>query len=391
MKTVKYLLAVLTGLFLFVACEKEFSLESGFAGKVAVGSLLDTNNNCKDIVVRGEYYTDSTVADSNYVIVQVNVDSGGSYNIFSDTQNGFSFQDSGVVAPGLHSIKLKARGRPLSARQSIFQVAFGTSFCSFNVTVVNNNPATYTLVSGSGSCSGAIPGGNFTTGTALTAANTVTLGVNVTAVGNYSVKTGTVNGISFNGSGSFTTLGLQTITLRGSGTPTVAGANVFPVSAGGSTCSFSIPVTAGGTVITDPNLSDSAWSFVQGTRSFQGPFLDVFDTTINNAYVLVFVGYTPSTADTLLYFGSFIPGTSIQTGTYSSKDAAFFEFDYRDTTNPATIYTADPTTVDAETKLTIASYDPTTKIVTGTFTGTAMNAANAPVPITNGRFRAKVR
>jgi hypothetical protein len=392
MKTVKYLLAVFTGLFLFVACEKEFSLESGFAGKVAVGTLLDTANNCKDIIVNGAYFTDSTVLDSNYVIVQVNIDSGGSYNIFTDTQNGFSFQDSGIVAAGLHNIKLKARGRPVAAKQTLFQVAFGTSFCSFTVTVVNNNPATYTLVSGSGTCSNATPAGTYTTGTALNASNTVSLAVNVTAIGSYSVKTGAVNGMSFSGTGSFTSVGLQTITLQGSGTPTVAGANAFPVTAGSSNCTFTITVNPGGTVVTDPNDSDTAWSFTQGAKSFNGPFLDVFDTTVNNTYGLVFIGYTPTTADSLLYFGTFFTGTTIQPGIYSTKATAVFDFtDYRDTANPKTIYTADFTTSAADTRLTISSYDATTKIVRGTITGTAMNAANAPVPITNGRFTAKVR
>ena len=392
MKTLKYFLAVFVGIALFVACEKEFSLESGYAGMVAKGSLLDTSGNCKGIAVNGSYFTDSTLSDSNYIVVQVNIDSGGSYRIFTDTQNGFSFQDSGFIAAGVHNIKLKASGKPLSSRQTLFQVAFDTSFCSFTVSVTDNRPATYTLVSASGACTGATPNGSYASGTALNAGNTVSLAVNVTAIGNYSIRTSAVNGISFSGSGSFSTLGPQIITLQGSGTPTNTGSFTFPVTAGSSNCSFPITVTTGNPANIDPNFSDSAWSFVQGANSFRGPFFDVFDTTITNTYGLIFIGFTPTTADTLLYFGAFFPGSTIQPGTYSTNSFAAFEYtDRRDTANVKTIYSANFQTAGATTQITISSYDPATKIITGTFSGTAMNASNAPVPITNGKFRARVR
>src|SRR3954447_17859382 len=128
MKVLKYLLVVLAGLFLFIACEKEFSLESGFAGRTATGSLLDSLGNCRDIVANGAYFADSTLSDSNYVLVQVTIDSGGSYNIFTDTQDGFSFRDSGVIAAGTHTIKLKASGKPAAAKQTTFEAVFDTSF-----------------------------------------------------------------------------------------------------------------------------------------------------------------------------------------------------------------------------------------------------------------------
>ena len=393
MKVLKYLLVILAGLFLFVACEKEFSLESGFAGKTATGSLLDSLGNCRDIVVNGAYFADSTLSDSNYVLVQVTIDSGGSYNIFTDTQNGFSFRDSGVIAAGTHTIKLKASGRPVTSKETIFQAVFDTSFCSFTVNVLSNKPASFTLTSSGTSCSSSTPSGNYIVGTALTANNTVTLAVNVTAPGSYVINTAAVNGFSFSGSGSFTTLGPQFVTLKGRGTPANPGTFPFPVTAGSSSCSFNITVApAGNPSNTDPNLSDTAWSFTQGTRSFHGPFLDVFDTTANGVYSLVLVGYTAATGDSVLYFGSAFTGTTIQTGTTSTKTFAAFDFtDYRDTAHLAPIYTADPTTSAADTKITISSYDPATGLISGTFSGTAMNAANTPVPITNGRFKARVR
>ncbi|GEO09095.1 hypothetical protein [Segetibacter aerophilus] len=395
MKTLKYLSIVLTGLVFFIACQKELSLDSGFAGKTATGSLLDSANNCRNIAVSGPFIVDSTLNDNSYVSVQVNFATGGAYRIFTDTQNGFSFQDSGYAPAGTQTIKLKATGRPVAARATTFTVAFDTTFCSFTVTVISKTPATYSLAGTPGSCTTAGVQGTYTTGIALNSANKVSLQVNVTALGSYSVSTISTGGMSFSGTGTFTTLGPQTIVLQGSGTPTTAGANSIPVTAGSSTCSFTVNVTAGttGNVIPE-NDRDSAWSFNGGTNFFHGPFYDVFDTTINNIYGFIFLGYTPTTGDTTIQFGVFSQTGKIASGsTYNSANslAAFYYTDYKDTSKVNKIYTADFNTPSASTTITISAYDSTTRIVTGTFGGSAVNATGTVAPITNGKFRAKVR
>ena len=402
MKIVKYLSIVLAGLFLFVACQKELSLESGFAGKVATGSLLDSANNCQNITINGAYYVDSTLTGNNYVTVHVNLTGGGSYKIFTDTQNGFSFQDSGILAPGAQTIKLKATGRPILPKQTTFTVSFDTSFCNFTVTVVGRTPAVYTLTGTPGTCSNATVAGTYTNGTALTAANQVALQVNVTTLGSYNVTTSTVAGMTFSGTGNFTTLGPQTITLQGSGTPTTTGTNTIPVTAGSSSCSFNVTVAAGSTSGTVDNKSDTAWQFSAEGKNFHGPFDSVFQTTINGATGFIFNGYNNlSTYDTSIQFGAFsTTGGFPNNSTYSSKGglAAFYFTKYlsRTDTVGVKIYSADPpsATYPAPTedmKITISSYDTITRIVTGTFTGTTLNTAKALVPITNGRFRAKVK
>ncbi|MCW3109370.1 MAG: hypothetical protein JWQ09_3876 [Segetibacter sp.] len=400
MKTLKYLSIVLAGLFLFVACQKEFSVDSGYAGSIATGSLLDTAGNCKNITVNGSYITDSTLTDNNYVTVQVNFATGGSYKIFSDTQNGFYFQDSGYIPAGLQNIKLKATGRPILAKQTIFQVAFDTTFCSFTVTVIGNTPAAYTLVGSPGSCSSADVQGTYTTSTALTASNKVNLQVNVTALGSYNVNTGAVGGMTFSGTGNFTTFGAQTITLQGSGTPTTAGTNTIPVTAGGSNCNFNVTVTAGPTVPTNvDNASDTAWQFTAGGKNYHGPFYDVYDTTESGASGIIFNGITSTSRDTAIDFGSFYPTGTLQLNTpYSSKSglAAFYFTDYATDTSGADIYKANPKSASypnptEDIQFTYTYYDSASGIVTGTFAGTALNAAGATVQITNGKFRAKVR
>ena len=106
-----------------------------------------------------------------------------------------------------------------------------------------------------------MPAGTYVAGTVLTAANTITLNVNVTVIGTWSVTTApAVNGIIFSGSGTFATTGANTIVLTGSGTPTAAGTHTFTVTGGTGTCTFQVTTTA---PIPDyfPRTAYSNWSY----------------------------------------------------------------------------------------------------------------------------------
>jgi hypothetical protein len=135
------------------------------------------------------------------------------------------------------------------------------------------------------------------------------------------------------------------------------------------------------------------WEFTAETKDFSGSFYDVYDTTVTGVgYLLVIVGTTPTT-DSVLVAQVHFPGSSIVPGTYSTSSVGngFYYSDIRDTANPILIYSAESRSVGAATQLVITSYDPITGIVTGTFSGTALNASNLPVSITEGKFKAKVR
>lgn len=139
MKAVKYLATVLAGIFLFAACQKEFSIESGLPPGSAAGTLKDTlSGNCLPITVNGNYSKDNVLTDSNYVVVAVNFYTPGSYNIATDSSNGFSFQASGSTKDsGLQYIRLTGTGRPNLAQQTNFRVVFDTSVCIFSVNVTD--------------------------------------------------------------------------------------------------------------------------------------------------------------------------------------------------------------------------------------------------------------
>jgi hypothetical protein len=494
MKTIKQLLVVMAAIVGIAACQKELSVENGATTK-SVGALRDSLGNCQPVSINGTYMVDRTQTDSDFVYVLVNIASPGTYKIFTDMQNGFSFSDSGYVSGvGLQQIKLKAKGKPILPIQTDFTVVFDSSFCFFSLIVspAGAPGANYTLSSAAGMCSGAIPQGTYTVGVPLDTSNKVPIQVNVTSVGPYSVTTGNINGMTFSASGTFTSTGVQTVTLRGTGTPSTSGPNTIPISAGGTTCNFVVnvmagagaasyslvgspgtctsanvqgtytagtalatankvtlqvnvttvgtysvttatvngmtfsgsgsftstgnqtitlqgtgtpttagtstfPITAGSSACTftvtvaapvgNVNQSDTAWQFNQGTSYFKGKFDTALTATHPTAGFYMYM-YGPSTnisGDTLDLYVIF-PGTTIQTGSYSSKTSAQFYY-YNATTDK---YTADPTTQAETLTIVITSYDATTKIVQGTFSGTAENSTGASVPITNGRFKAKV-
>lgn len=100
--------------------------------------------------------------------------------------------------------------------------------------------AKFSFDGGSGACTGAILAGTYTAGAATNSSNSVVLKVTVDSIGTYSISTGTVNGVSFSGSGTFTTTGQQNITLTANGTPTTSGS--FSFKPGSSGCVFIITV-----------------------------------------------------------------------------------------------------------------------------------------------------
>lgn len=91
-------------------------------------------------------------------------------------------------------------------------------------------------------CNEAVVNGNFITGLPLTTSNTVTLHVDVLKTGGYQIVTNHQNGYYFYKTGTFTTSGLQAVTLLGSGTPGETGTDDFVVYYGPWDCSFQVSV-----------------------------------------------------------------------------------------------------------------------------------------------------
>ena len=122
-------------LVMFLACQKETSVENGGFSGSAQGTLTDSLGNCKGIKVNGSYIVDTTLGDANYINVNVNFTTQGKYLFSSDTVNGVWFLDSGfALSTGASVIKVKGKGKPLLAKTSTFTLGFNGNYCSFTVT-----------------------------------------------------------------------------------------------------------------------------------------------------------------------------------------------------------------------------------------------------------------
>ena len=246
MKFLKSFLLITATLFVALSCQKEYSLED--AAGSAVGTLQkDSFGDCLPSAVNGIYKVDSTLGLQNYIDVQVNATSIGAFSISTDTVNGYSFRAFGSFnATGFNTVRLQGSGKPLTVGMNLFTVKFGGTNCLIEVSVLGAGAqvGAFTLQGAPGNCSGAVVNGIYKQGLPLNFNNTVSLSINVTSLGNYSIGTSAVNGIFFQTSGTFLTLGAQTITLDGQGTPTAAGNFNIPAGNAPNACTFSVAVTA---------------------------------------------------------------------------------------------------------------------------------------------------
>lgn len=157
--------------------------------------------------------------------------------------------------------------------------------------------STGSLQSASGDCLPKTVNGNYVAGKALNDSNSIVLTVNVTKAGRYTVSTDTVNGYYFKSSGNFTTVGANTVQLKGFGTPITTGNDNFVVVYDTSACSINITVTgssSGGDTTSGeyfPLTQNSFWTYddglggdtlkttVTGTASLGGNTYQKFITT----------------------------------------------------------------------------------------------------------------
>ncbi|MEO7120607.1 MAG: hypothetical protein ABIY62_05890 [Ginsengibacter sp.] len=226
------------GMMLFISsCTKDYSYEGGRTLLPTAGTLQDSAGNCKAIIVNGSYQANIPVNNNNYITVQLDITNPGSYNIYTDTVNGFYFRAAGIdTNTGIQSVTLKAYGKPMLPIENDFIVHFNQSVCNFTIM-----PASPT-VSFSGNCDSTIVNGNYITATQLNASDTVNILVNVTIPGAFKVQTANINGMTFSANGNFSAIGKQRITLVGSGMPLSKGISIIPIQIGTTVCSFLVNV-----------------------------------------------------------------------------------------------------------------------------------------------------
>jgi hypothetical protein len=104
-----------------------------------------------------------------------------------------------------------------------------------------------------GDCLPKTVNGAYVANTALApATNTITVDVDVAKTGSYVVSSDTVNGYYFRATGTFPATGINTVILKGNGTPVAAGINNFVISYDTSICDIAVtvlPAGAGGPAV----------------------------------------------------------------------------------------------------------------------------------------------
>jgi hypothetical protein len=274
MKTFKFIGWLALVIALITGCQKEKSYENGQNARPSDGSLQGAGGSCLGSVVAGTYKKDTALNATHFVTVTVTVNTLGSYLIYTDTLNGIYFRASGTfTAIGVNTVSLAGFGTPLVAGTNTFTVNYDSTACTFSITTTaagggGGGASVFTLDGSPTSCLSATSQGTYTAGTATNASNKETIHVNVTTIGTYSISTTAVNGVSFAGTGSFTTTGPQTVVLQASGTPAAAGNFQVPITAGATNCNFSLTVASGSTaaVYTLTGQPGACMSYtVQGT------------------------------------------------------------------------------------------------------------------------------
>jgi|GEM_PF-822637 hypothetical protein len=153
----------------------------------------------------------------------------------------------------------------------------------------NYGSAIYTLGGSPYACTTDSIFGTYVYGQTLDSSNRVVVSVLVSGIGTYAINTANIYGISFHASGIFKTLGVQNISLYGSGTPIAAG--TFNYIPGLNGCSFALTIAGASTTIDCkacvymPTCEGSTYTYVDsvsnsGSQVRNADYLSVADTMI---------------------------------------------------------------------------------------------------------------
>ena len=356
----------------------------GGGGTTAVYTLGGSPGTCTGATLTGTYMQGLPLSPSNTATVDVNVTTTGTYTITAGPVNGVTFSGAGSFASaGPNTITLTASGTPTASGAFNYPLSAGTSNCTFSVTyAVSASPATYTL-----SCTAPVLAGTYQVGTPTTSANTLTVGVTVTAGGSYSITSTTVNGISFSGSGLLpATPASQTVTLTATGTPVATGTFTYPLTGGTSTCNASVTFTGAPTDFITCKIDGVASTF-----NFM-PNATYDNTTVPGFNILDIFGSTNSTSTSPTFeigIATAIPGP-LPPGSYSVNQTTFFVIgDYVDAAGADYLAQTDGTT--QTNPFTVVVTSSSTTRISGSFSGTLkLGGTGALKVITNGLFSVPV-
>ncbi|MEO8415019.1 MAG: hypothetical protein ABI472_15225 [Ginsengibacter sp.] len=275
MKRIKLTFCLIMAVVLLNACTKEYSLETG--GLTAPTGTWQFNDSLALFAGNMDSaYIDFSSANNTKELQLIGTSLDGSQNfhmhLFADAfktgtykaslfQSSFEYTTTAktlyqadqfvgeftvtITSYGSNLVAGTFSGSVIDSANKIKQITLGKFTSTFSPNGNTGNVSAGVLGDSSGNCKPVTLAGTYTQGIALTAANTAQVQVTVASVGTYSIATNTINGVNFSKTGTFTSTGVQTISLTGSGTPLNAGLQNFSVTFGTSACSFGITFLAG--------------------------------------------------------------------------------------------------------------------------------------------------
>jgi hypothetical protein len=344
------------------------------------------------------YKTDSALTSNNTITIPVTVTTVGSYSITTATVNGMTFSGSGnFPATGAQSITLTGTGTPASPGITNFSVPSRTGNCAFTINVIPGT-AEFTLeVEPYGQCSGSSLNGKYNTGVALTTTNTATVKVNVIYPGPYTLTTDTAtDGMIFSSTGSFTTTGIQTVVLQGSGKPTQPGLYNLIVSGGMPTNGIpslcSITVTVNGTPIPPivpafTGIVNADTSTINTTASTFTHFTSASLVTQGTSAGTLKLGGSNSSGDSI-YLSIQTSSSNIGAATYTASSTNTQVVGYYYSNIAADAFSGGTAFTGTPVSITITKLTPGVE-VKGTFTETLKDSNGTgtnSVTITSGSF-----
>jgi hypothetical protein len=275
--------------------------------------------------------------------------------------------------------------------------------CSKEFSYENSQQAQAVVATGSimdslGNCLVTSSSGNYYNGVALLGdSNYVQLTIDVFSVGSYNIQTSLVNGFQFAGSGNFSDTGTQQVILRASGTPAQIQPTSFQVSYDGNTCGFVVNVqdstghgANGGGGIASDTVGLNQWQFNEGAHLYTGTIQSATFTNLIGSN-LIMAGYTSSGTDTAFGLSFEFSGSSLDTGNFNTLLAGnSFTLNVASGPSAGNIIFASNATSSQIMSLVISSYNASTQVVNGSFSGTAYDFTGNSVQISNGLFKATV-
>ncbi|GEN66534.1 hypothetical protein [Chryseobacterium rhizosphaerae] len=349
---------------------------------------------CSSSKAMGSYVKGKELTNSHYLSISVNVTKLGNYTVSGTTSNGYNFYGTGVfLNTGIQTIQVLGQGTPQNIQTDTVALnANGTDVnCTPPISISVLSPAgTYTMACGSATVNGV-----YKVGTALTASNTITLPVNVSALGSYTITTNTVDGISFKGSGTFTATGNQNITLGGTGTPTSTSVKTITItsdSQGGvsTTCSVNVIV-----VIPKKNILHLGLETAYGYSAYTGPSRSLMDSPTNfgttASSIVKYEGFNH------ISLGNSPSSTALQTALNNKPDIVIIGYNYTPNATDAgyiasylnkkgVVIALTDDTASAQNLFRGIFSDPTISTAYGAGAGSVYALANSDDPILNGPF-----